>query len=164
MNDKNDMTLHVGVRLSGSLDAANHPTVTAAYEQLGSDPPSKGVVAANGDIDLNQMDFDGKRYSKRIDITFSLSGDIESPDGDPLAFRFPANPEQAIEVKYQGERTREGMTPRAGPDAMSVVLDDEDRANRTYEYCLSVRVHTAGAAVGDHVTCKLDPLIVNRRQ
>lgn len=164
MIDKNDMTLHVGVQLSGSLDAANHPTVTAVYSQLDSDPPSKGVVAANGDIDLNQMDFDGKRFNKRTEITFTLSGNIDDPAGQPLAFRFPVDPSQAVEVKYKGNRTCEGMTPRAGDNAMSVVLDDEDHANRTYEYCLSVRLHTAGAAVGEHVTCVLDPLIVNRRQ
>lgn len=164
MQDKNDMTLHVGVRLSGSLDSANHPAVTAVYELLDSEPPSRGVVAANGDIDLNQMDFDGKRYSKRTDITFTLAGEINDPAGQPLAFRFPADPDQAIEVKYKGSRTHDGMTPRAGADPMSVVLDDEDHANRTYQYCLSVRVHTAGAAVGEHVTCVLDPLIVNRRQ
>lgn len=164
MSGRTDMTLHVGVRLSGSLDAANHPTVTAVYDQLDSHPPSNGVVAANGDIDLNQMDFDGTRFNKRTDITFTLSGNIDNPSGQPLAFRFPADPEHALEIKFQGNRTHDGMTPRQGASAMSVVLDDEDRANRTYEYCLSVQVHTTGAAVGDHVTCVLDPLIVNRRQ
>lgn len=163
MTGKTDMTLHVGVRLSGSLDAASQPTVTAAYDQLGSDPPSSGVVSANGDIDLNRMDFDGRRFNKQTDITFTLSGAIDGPSGQSLAFGFPSDPEQAIEVKYQGRSTRDGMTPRAGASPMSVVLDDEDRANRTYEYCLNVQVDS-GAAAGERVICALDPLIVNRQQ
>jgi hypothetical protein len=161
---KNDMTLHVGVRITGSVDAANHPAVTAVYDQLGSSPPSNGVVAANGDIDLNRMEFEGRRFNRQTDITFTLSGEVHGPGGRPLEFRFPADPDEAIAVKYKGKRTREGMTPRAGANAMSVVLDDEDRESRTYEYCLNVLVATAGPAVGDHVTCVLDPLIVNREQ
>jgi len=162
MAGKKDMTLHIGVRLSGSLDAANHPAVTAVYDQLDSNPPGNRVVAANGDIDLNEMDFDGKIHNRKVDITFSLSGNIQGGSGQSLRFHFPPDPAEAIVVKYKGKPTTDGMTPRAGANEMSLVLDDENRARRKYEYCLNVLVATAGP--GNHVTCVLDPLIVNRWQ
>jgi hypothetical protein len=164
MAGKKDMTLHIGVRLSGSLDAANHPAVTAVYEQMDSNPPGTDVVAANGDIDLNGMDFDGKIYTRKVDITYSLSGKIQGASGQSLRFRFPSNPAEAIVVKYKGKPTTVGMTPRPGATEMSLVLDNDNRAKRKYDYCLNVLVATAAPGPGNQVTCVLDPLIVNRRQ
>lgn len=161
---KSDMTLHVGVDIIGSVDADNPGAVSAVYRQLGSEPPSEGVVSANGDINLNRMDFDGKRFNRKTDITFTLSGSVTAPEGQLLEFRFPTDPEEAIVVKYNGQRTPDGMTPRAGADPMSVVLDDDNRDSRTYDYCLNVLVATGAPAAGKDVTCRLDPRIVNRAQ
>ncbi len=162
MAGKKDMTLHVGVRLSGSLDAAHHPAVTAVYEQLDSSPSGNGVVGANGDIDLKNMDFSGKLHNRRIYITFSLSGIIQDASGQSLRFHFPPDPAKAIVIKYKGNSTTEGMTPLPGANEMSLVLDNKNLAGRKYEYCLNVLVGTAGPGPGSQVTCVLDPLIVNR--
>lgn len=164
MNHKNDMTLHVGVNITGSWDADNQPTIRAQYQQLDSNPRSKDVVKPNGDIDLNNMEFDGKHFNKNTDITFTLSADMDNPTGQPMEVRFPDDPREAVVVKLDGKPTTDGMIPRAGANRMSVVLDDENKANTKYDYTLNVLVTAAGPARGEPVACKLDPIIVNRRQ
>lgn len=162
MSTKTDMTLGISVVVTGNIDQGGNFTATASYGQTGSNPDSPGVVGTSGDIDLNNMAFNGQQYNKQTDITFTLSGTVTSANGQNLPFSFPVNPADAISITAVGGGSVDGMTPCAGADAMSLLLDDEDKNGKSYRYCLNIWALTNSPNPGDGVGCQLDPQIVNR--
>ncbi len=164
MGTKQDMTLSIQVTVSGTVDASGDFTATATYAQLASDPPSDEVVHSDGSVHLDHMAFDGKHYNKQTDITFQLAGTVVDAEGNSLPFSFPVDPAQAILITGRDGKGVDGLTPVAGDSVQSVLLDDEDKKNRAYNYCLSIWARTDSPNPGDGLGCTLDPVIVNRTQ
>ncbi|MBB1059840.1 hypothetical protein [Marilutibacter spongiae] len=162
MGDKQDMTLGINVTVSGSVDANGNFTASATYSQGASNPASSNVVQSDGSVNLGNMAFSGSDYNRQTDITFTLGGTVTNAAGTSLPFSFPTDPASAITITGRDGNGVDGMTAVAGSSVQSVVLDDEDKRNRSYNYCLTIWARTDSPNPGDGVSCTLDPVIVNR--
>lgn len=158
---KQDMSLTVNVNVTGQLNGNTLTVSQKTYTQTASNPPSTNVVAADGKIDLTQMNDPNHDFNNQTDITFMLSGTITDNDGDTYNVVFPEQVSQALSLQKKN-----GGPPAAGefnPSLQSdntLLLDDANSDGEDYLYCLTIEPDMISA---DPIpTCPLDPMIVNR--
>jgi len=156
---KPDMSLAVNVNVTGSIDSNNKLNATATYTQGTTVPASTNVVDANGDINLNNMNDVGNRYSNQTDITFMLSGTITDQNGNSYSVVYPDTVAQAVNIQEKGGGGHGQLTPSL-PSESSLLIDDSDTDGQDYTYCLTVEPNMISA--DDIPTCPLDPQVVNR--
>ena len=155
---KPDMTLGVNVNVTGTLNGSTL-TASATYSQATSNPPSTGVVASNGDIDLNQMSDPNHQFSNETDITFMLSGTITDGNGNSYNVVFPDTVAQAVTISQKGGGGHCQLAPSL-VSTSSLLIDDTNNDGQDYSYCLTIEPNMISA---DGIpTCPLDPNIVNR--
>jgi len=155
---KPDMTLGVNVNVTGTLNGSTL-TASATYSQATSNPPSTGVVASNGDIDLNQMTDPNHQFSNETDITFMLSGTITDGNGNSYNVVFPDTVDQAVTISQKGGGGHGQLAPSL-VSTSSLLIDDTNNDGQDYSYCLTIEPNMISA---DGIpTCPLDPNIVNR--
>ena len=155
---KPDMTLGVNVNVTGTLNGSTL-TASATYSQATSNPPSTGVVASNGDIDLNQMTDPNHQFSNETDITFMLSGTITDGNGNSYNVVFPDTVAQAVTISQKGGGGHGQLAPSLVSNS-SLLIDDTNNDGQDYSYCLTIEPNMISA---DGIpTCPLDPNIVNR--
>jgi hypothetical protein len=151
-----DMSLTVSLVVNGSISGTT-PSVTAQYSQSASNPESDNVVDPSGDINLANMAWNSG-FSVDTDITFNLSGQITDQNGNPLAFNFPSDPDQACTITRIGGGKNNQIRPKSGATLMQLIIDDDDKDPTSYNYVLSLTVATQPNPTIVH----LDPRIVNR--
>ncbi len=156
---KTDMTLEIGVAVSGNIDAGGTLVATATYTQTGADPASQGVVDQYGSIDLTKMNYDSAQYNSRTDIVFNLSGTITDASGNSVPFGFPADANSAVTITVPAGGSGTEIVPQSGTSSQQLILDDQDEDGDTYQYCLAPVAQPAG---GNPIPFQLDPRIVNR--
>ncbi|MBO9518206.1 MAG: hypothetical protein J7493_09080 [Porphyrobacter sp.] len=158
MPDLPDMTLTLNVTVTGTVDASGNVSISAQYAQAGSNPVSSNVVDSSGDIDLNNMAYDGSSYNVDTDITVNLSGQITDASGNNVNFSFPSQSAQAVTITRDGGGQSD-INALPGNSLMQVIIDDNDDDGAGYSYCLALWVETAPP---DGQLVSLDPRIVNR--
>jgi hypothetical protein len=158
-----DMSLVVNVTVSGTVNASNQMTISAAYSMASAMPmpgPGVVVVATNGDIDLTQMP-GGTDFGSGTDIYFVLGGSVVGPTGAlfPVFFQTPvANAVTITEAGGGGDSGIKTSFPGSNNTTM-LLLDDLDLNTDTYNYTLHV---AAFVNAGEPAKGNLDPAIVNR--
>lgn len=162
MPKKKDSLLNVNLSVSATQNSdGTWRNLTTTYSQGVTEPPSPGVVGANGDIDLSRFQDPDGQYGPATDIIITLSNcNVVDKFGNSLNMIYA--PQGNNQITFTGRDAASQFVRAVGSGSnIAVAFTDTDTDSGDYHYCLNLWGYEDGHRPPEGYPLPLDPKIVN---